>query len=265
MAGSPHHSSPPTGRRLEPPTTDLDPLIDPADGPRRPHSCEEGIIVYTQPRSLIDGLLHAPSVHLLTSAADADLAACREAVLAAMVGSLATGAPCLGSEPERQGLSLIASSGRFADRIAERLDLWSEVTALRLHAPVFAHLGDVFAPAKRGGRQAREGEVLDDLEPALVIVAAGGLVLPQPATSTVQARRIVDRLRWLAQRAQAAVVLDLSDGDQRIGSPALFAPEVDAVLALDPERPAVHVHRCGQQAATYEPSLGLVDEMVAMS
>src|SRR3954471_18468971 len=206
---------------MEPPATDLDPLIDPADGPRRPHSYEgrphsyeEGIIVYTQPRPEIDGLLHAPGVHLLTSAADADLVACREAVLAAMVGSLTTGAPCLGREPQRRGLSLIASSGRFADRIAERLDLWSELTALRLHEPIFAHLGDAFAPAKRGGRQAREGEGLDDLAPPLGIVAAGGLTLPQHATSTTQARRIVDRLRWLAQRAQAAVVLDLSDGDR---------------------------------------------------
>src|SRR4051794_5841750 len=82
--------------------------------------------------------------------------------------------------------------------IAERLELWSELTALRLHEPVFAHLGDGFAPSKTGGRQAREGEVLDDLEPALIIVAAGGLILPKPATSTVQGRRIVDRLRWLA-------------------------------------------------------------------
>jgi hypothetical protein len=218
-----------------------------------------------RPRPLIDGLLDAPAVHLLTSAADADLVACREAVLAAMVGSLATGAPCVGREPERQGLSLIASSGRFADRIAERLELWSELTALRLHEPVFAHLGDGFAPGRTGGRQAGEGEVLDDLEPALVIVAAGGLVLPKPATSTTQARRIVDRLRWLAQRAQAAVVLDLSDGDRRIGSPDLFAPEVDAVLAIDPEHPAVHVHRSGALAATYEPALGLVGDMVAVS
>src|SRR3712207_8914919 len=53
-----------------------------------------------------------------------------------------------------------------------------------------------------------------DLDPALIIVAAGGLILPKPATSTTQARRIVDRLRWLAQRAEAAVVLDLSDGDR---------------------------------------------------
>src|SRR3954451_24421116 len=189
---------------MEPPATDLDPLIDPADGPSRPPSYEEGIIVHAQPRPMIDGLLHAAGVHLLTSPADADLVACREAVLAAMVGSLATGSPCLGREPERQGLSLIASSGRFAARIAERLELWSELTALRLPEPVFAHLGDGFAPAKRGGRQAGEGEVLDDLEPALVIVAAGGLVLPKPATSTVQARRIVDRLRPLAPRARAS-------------------------------------------------------------
>src|SRR3954462_12892946 len=117
---------------MEPSATDLEPLIDPADGPRRPHSYEEGIIVYTQPRPLIDGLLHAPGVHLLTSLADEDLIACREAVLAAMVGSLATGGPCLGQEPQRQGLALIASSEGFADRIAERLDLWSELTALRL-------------------------------------------------------------------------------------------------------------------------------------
>src|SRR3954449_5468542 len=102
---------------MEPPATDLDPLIDPADGPRRPHAYEEGIIVYTHPRPLIDGLLHAPGVHLLTSAADADLVACREAVLAAMVGSLTTGAPCLGREPERRGLFLIASSGGVADRL----------------------------------------------------------------------------------------------------------------------------------------------------
>jgi hypothetical protein len=214
---------------------------------------------------LIDGLLDAPGVHLLTSPADADLVACREAVLAAMVGSLATGSPCLGREPERRGLSLIASSERFADRIAERLDLWSELTALRLPEPVFAHLGDGFAPAKRGGRQAGEGEVLDDLEPALIVVAAGGLILPQPATSTAQASGIINRLRWLAQRAQAAVVLDLSEGDRRIGSPDLFAPEVDAVLAIDPEHPAVQVHRAGALVATYEPVIGLVGDMVAVS
>ncbi len=214
---------------------------------------------------MIDGLLHAPGVHLLTSPADTDLVACREAVLAAMVGSLTIGSPCLGREPERRGLSLIASSERFADRIAERLELWSELTALRLHELVFAHLGDGFAPAKRGGRQAREGEVLDDLEPALIVVAAGGLVLPQPATSAVQARRIVDRLRWLAQRAQAAVVLDLSDGDRRIGSPDLFASEVDAVLAIDPKHPAVHVHRSSGLVATYEPAIGLIGDMVAVS
>src|SRR3954471_3542975 len=242
---------------MEPPATDLDPLIDPADGPRRPHSYEgrphsyeEGIIVYTQPRPEIDGLLHAPGVHLLTSPADADLVACREAVLAAMVGSLATGSPCLGREPERRGLSLIASSDRFADRIAERLNLWSELTALRLHEPVFAHLGDGFAPRRTGGRQAGEGEVLNDLTPALIIVAAGGLVLPKPATSTTQARRIVDRLRWLPPRGGAAVVLDLSEGDRRIGSPDLFAPEVDAVLAIDPERPAVQVSRADELVAT---------------
>jgi hypothetical protein len=240
-------------------------LIDPAERLRRPHSYEEGIIVYTQPRPVIDGLLHAPGVHLLTSAADADLVACREAVLAAMVGSLATGAPCLGREPQRRGLSLIASSGRFADRIAECLELWSELTALRLHEPVFAHLGNGFAPAKRGGRRAREGEVLDALAPALIVVAAGGLVLPKPATSTTQAGRIVDRLRWLAQRAQAAVVLDLSEGDERVGSPALFASEVDAVLAIDSGCPAVHVHRSGELVATYEPALGLVGDMVAVS
>ena len=150
---------------MKPPATELDLLIDPADGPRRPHSYEEGIIVYTQPRPLIDGLLHAPGVHLLTSPADEDLVACREAVLAAMVGSLTIGSPCLGREPQRQGLSLIASSARFADRIAERLELWSELTALRLHDPVVAHLGDGFAPGRTGGRQAREGEVLDDPGP----------------------------------------------------------------------------------------------------
>ena len=69
----------------------------------------------------------------------------------------------------------------------------------------------------------------------------------------------------LAQRAQAAVVLDLSDGDRRIGSPDLFAPEVDAVLAIDPKHPAVHVSRSGELAATYEPSLGYVGDMVAVS
>src|SRR3954465_2925008 len=163
---------------MQPPAADREPLIDPADGPRRPHSYEEGIIVYTQPRPLIDGLLHAPAIHLLTSPADTDLVACREAVLAAMVGSLSTGSPCLGREPQRQGLSLIASSGRFADRIAERLELWSELTAPRLAEPLVAHLGEGFAPARRGGRQAREGEVLDDLAPALIMVAAGGLILP---------------------------------------------------------------------------------------
>jgi hypothetical protein len=221
--------------------------------------------VYTQPRPLIDGLLHAPGVHLLTSLADEDLIACREAVLAAMVGSLATGGPCLGHEPQRQGLALIASSEGFADRIAERLDLWSELTALRLPDSVFAHLGDGFAPTRTGSRQAGEGQLLDDLAPALIIVTAGGLDLWEPATSTTQARRIIDRLRWLAQRAEAAVVLDLSDGDERIGSPDLFAPEVDAVLAIDPDRPAVQVSRSGALVATYEPAIGFVGDMVAVS
>src|SRR3954454_11571605 len=135
---------------------------------------------------LIDGLLDAPGVHLLTSPADADLIACREAVLAAMVGSLATGVPCLGSEPERRGFSLIASSDRFADHLDERLQLWSELTAFQLHAPVYAHVVNGFDPADFGGSPTAEYELIDDLAPVLVIVAAGGLDLPMPATSTIQ-------------------------------------------------------------------------------
>src|SRR4051812_47180145 len=180
-----------------------------------------------------------------------------------MVGSLSIGAPCLGREPERSGGSMIAASQRFADRLDERIRLWQKLTALPVYA--FIHLDDGIAPEETGRWKAAEGDLLEELSPALLVVAAGGLDLSEPATSTAQVRRIVDRLRWLAQRAQAAVVLDLSEGDECVGSPELFAPEVDAVLALDPDRPAVHVHRCGQRAATYEPSLGLVDEMVVVS
>jgi hypothetical protein len=129
-------------------------LGDPA--PQR-KSKEVGTTVHPHALPLINGLLHAPAVHLLTSPADADLVACREAVLAAMVGSLATGAPCLGREPQRRGLSLIASSEGFADRIAERLDLWSQLTALRLPNPVFAHLGDGFAPGENRRPAGRGG------------------------------------------------------------------------------------------------------------
>src|SRR3712207_9454244 len=104
-----------------------------------------------------------------------------------------------------------------------------------------------------------------DLDPALIIVAAGGLILPKPATSTTQARRIVDRLRWLAQRAEAAVVLDLSEGDRRIGSPHLFAPAVDAAPTIDPHRPAVQTSRSGALVATHQPHPGPLRDMLPAS
>ena len=216
-----------------------------------------------RPRPLIDGLLDAPAVHLLTSAADADLVACREAVLAAMVGSLSIGSPCLGREPDRQGGSFVVASARFADRLDERIRLWQRLTALPVYS--FVHLEDGIAPDTTGARKAAEGDLFAEWSPALIVVAAGGLVLSEPATSTGQVRRIVERLRWLAQEADAAVVLDLSEGDQRVGSPEAFTSEVDAVLAIDPDRPAVQVSRSGELVATYEPALGLVGDMVAVS
>ena len=217
---------------------------------------------------LIDGLLDAPAVHLLTSGPDTGLVACREAVLAAMAGSLLTGAPCLGREPARRGgdLTLVASVDGQVERIAERLELWSELTAAPIPVPGIAS----FREAMRGGDHAdwwcgRIADVAQDIEAALIVVGVGGLLLPQPVTSPAEASQIVDRLRWVADTAGLAVILDLSEGDDRIGSPDLFAPSVDAVLAIDPDQPAVHVHRSGELVATYEPALGLVGEMAVVS
>ena len=91
-----------------------------------------------RPRPLIDGLLDAPAVYALTSLPEPDLVACAEAVTAAMIGSLSTGAPCLGREPERQGGSFVVASARFADRLDERIRLWQRLTALPVYS--FIHV-----------------------------------------------------------------------------------------------------------------------------
>jgi hypothetical protein len=222
------------------------------------------------PFPLIDGLLDAPAVHLLTSPVDADLVACAEAVTAAMIGSLSTGAPCLGREPEpgHLGLTGLISCPAYAERLAERLGLWSELTALPLRAPAFAYLGDNLTAVDRDPQADAKLAEVRSLHPALLVVSACALTLTEPVTSTAQAREIVEgRLRWLAEGTSTAVLLDLSEitATGKAGTVDLYADAVDAVLAIDPDRPAVHLSKAGARVATYEPALGLVGEMAVLS
>ena len=223
-----------------------------------------------RPRPLIDGLLDAPAVYALTSLPEPDLVACAEAVTAAMIGSLSTGAPCLGREPEPGylGLTGLISCPAYAERIAERLGLWSELTALPLRSPAFAYLGDTLAAVDRDPQAEEKLAEVQSLSPALLVVSACALTLTEPVTSTAQARAIVEsRLRWLAEDTSTAVLLDLSEitATGKAGTVDLYATAVDAVLAIDPGRPAVQISRSGELVATYEPSLGPVGDMVAVS
>lgn len=187
-----------------------------------------------------------------------------------MIGSLSTGSPCLGREPEPShlGMTGLISCPAYADRIAERLGLWSELTALPLRAPAFAYLGDNLTADDRDPQAEEKRAAVRSLHPALLIVSACALTLTEPVTSTAQARAIVEgRLRWLAEGTSTAVLLDLSEitATGKAGTVDLYADTVDAVLAIDPDRPAVHVSRSGELVATYEPAIGLVGDMVAVS
>ncbi len=222
-----------------------------------------------RPLPLIDGLLDAPAVYALTSLPEPDLVACAEAVTAAMIGSLSTGAPCLGREPEptHLGLTGLISCPAYAERLAERLGLWSELTAIPLRSPAFAYLGGNLTADDLDPQAEEKLAEVRALNPALFVVSACALTLAEPVTSTAQAREIVEgRLRWLAEGTSAAVLLDLSEitATGKAGSADLYADAVDAVLTIDPDRPAVHVHRRGELVATYEPALGLVGDMVAV-
>ncbi|MGR7025569.1 hypothetical protein [Geodermatophilus sp. URMC 62] len=222
------------------------------------------------PRPLIDGLLDAPAVYALTSLPEPDLVACAEAVTAALVGSLSTGAPCLGREPEpgHLGMTGLISCPVYAERIAERLALWSELTALPLRSSAFAYLGDNLAAVDLDPQAEEKLAEVRSLSPALLVVSACALTLAEPVTSTAQAREIVEgRLRWLAEGASTAVLLDLSEitATGKAGTVDLYADAVDAVLAIDPDRPAVHLSTAGARVATYEPALGLVGEMAVVS
>src|SRR3954466_8277520 len=177
----------------------------------RPH---EGTTVNAhprpRPRPLIDGLLDAPAVYALPSLPEPDLIACAEAVTAAMIGSLSTGAPCLGREPEpgRLGLSGLIACDAYTERIAERLDLWSQLTAIPLRSPAFAYLGDSLAAEEHDDPQA-EAKLAQvrSLRPALLVVAACAPAPAEPVTSTAQARAIVEnRLRRLAEGTSSAVL-----------------------------------------------------------
>jgi hypothetical protein len=223
-----------------------------------------------RPRPLIDGLLDAPAVYALTSRPEPGLVACAEAVTAAMIGSLSTGAPCLGREPEpgHLGLAGLISCPAYAERIAERLGLWSELTAIPLRSPAFAYLGDTLTAVDRDPQAEEKLAEVRSLHPALFVVSACALSLSEPVTSTAQAREIVEgRLRWLAEGTSTAVLLDLSEitATGRAGTVDLYADAVDAVLTIDPDRPAVHLRKAGARAATYEPALGLVGEMAVVS
>ena len=223
-----------------------------------------------RPRPLIDGLLDAPAVYALTSLPEPDLVACAEAVTAAMIGSLSTGAPCLGREPEpgHLGLTGLISCPAYAERLAERLALWSELTAIPLRSPAFAYLGDNLTAVDRDPQADAKLAEVRALNPALLVVSACALTLTEPVTSTTQAHQIVeDRLRWLAEGTSTAVLLDLSEitATGKAGTVDLYADAVDAVLALDPDRPAVHLSKAEARLATYEPALGLVGEMAVLS
>jgi hypothetical protein len=187
-----------------------------------------------------------------------------------MIGSLSTGSPCLGREPEptRLGLTGLISCPAYAERIAERLGLWSELTALPLRAPAFAYLGDTLAAVDRDPQAEEKLAEVRSLHPTLLVVSACALTLSEPVTSTTQARKIVEgRLRWLAEGTSTAVLLDLSEitATGKAGTADLYADAVDAVPALDPDRPAVHLSQAGAHVATYEPALGLVGEMAVVS
>jgi hypothetical protein len=209
-------------------------------------------------------------VYALTSRPEPDLVACAEAVTAAMIGSLSTGSPCLGREPEpgHLGLTAFISCPAYADRLAERLALWSELTAIPLPAPAFAYLGDTLTAVDRDPQADAKLAEVRSLHPALLVVSACAPTLTEPVTSTAQAHQIVEgRLRWLAEGTSSAVLLDLSEitATGRAGTVDRYADAVDAVLALDPDRPAVHLSKAGARAATYEPALGLVGEMAVLS
>jgi hypothetical protein len=209
-------------------------------------------------------------VYALTSRPEPDLVACAEAVTAAMIGSLSTGSPCLGREPEpgHLGLTCLISCPAYADRIAERLALWSELTVIPLPAPAFAYLGDTLTAVDRDPQAEEKLAEVRSLHPALLVVSACAPTLTEPVTSTAQAHQIVaDRLRWLAEGTSSAVLLDLSEitATGKAGTVDRYADAVDAVLALDPDRPAVHLSQAGAHVATYEPALGLVGEMAVVS
>src|ERR671921_954161 len=148
--------------------------VIPCRGPRRPHP-HEGINVTTRPRPrprpLIDGLLDAPAVYALTSLPEPGVVACAEAVTAAMIGSLSTGAPCLGREPEPShlGMTGLISCPAYAERIAERLGLWTELTALSLRAPAVAYLGDNLAAVDRNPQADAKLAKVRSLHPALLV------------------------------------------------------------------------------------------------
>src|SRR3954447_13808362 len=227
-------------------------------------------MVTARPLPLIDGLLDAPGVYAITSDPEPDLIACAEAVTAAMIGSLSTGSPCLGREPEPGylGMTGLISCPAYAERIAERLGLWSELTALLLRSPAFAYLGDNLTAVDRDPQADAKLAEVRSLRPALLIVSACALTLAEPVTSTAQAREIVEgRLRWLAERTSTAVLLDLSEitATGKAGRAGLYADAVDAVLAIDPDRPAVHLSKAEAHVATYQPALGLVGEMAVVS
>ncbi len=224
-----------------------------------------------RPRPLIDGLLDAPGVYAITSDPEPDLVACAEAVTAAMIGSLSTGAPCLRREPDpsRLGPTLIVACDDYVERLVERLGLWSELTAVPLRAPAIDHGGTgLISTAHDDPATDASLAELRSLSPALVVISSCAIRVPEPVTTTAQAAEIVeDRLRWMADVIPAAVVLDLSEltATGRAGTADLYASSVDAVLAIDPHRPAVQVSRSGKLVATYEPALGLVGDMVAVS
>ncbi len=139
-----------------------------------------------RPRPLIDGLLDAPAVYALTSPPEPDLVACAEAVTAAMIGSLSTGAPCLGREPEpgHLGLTGLISCPAYAERIAERLGLWSELTAIPLRSPAFAHLGDNLTAVDRDPQADAKLAEVRSLRPTLLVISACALTVSDPVTST---------------------------------------------------------------------------------
>jgi hypothetical protein len=225
---------------------------------------------HPHPRPLIDGLLDAPAVYALTSLPEPDLVACAEAVTAAMVASLSTGAPCLGREPEpgHLGMTGLISCHSYAERIAERLGLWSELTGLPLRSPAFAYLGDNLTAVDHDPQADAKLAEVRSLRPTLLVISACALTLSEPVTSTAEAREIVEgRLRWLAEGTSTAVLLDLSGitATGKAGTAGFYADAVDAVLAIDPDRPAVHLSRAGTRVATYEPALGLVGEMAVVS